>query len=59
VLRRSSKSNFFGGRFRDKEPPKADAAETETFEVIAREWFEKFKSNWVEGHANHHPTIGK
>lgn len=29
----------------------AKTSETESFEVIAREWFDKFKQNWVEGHA--------
>lgn len=29
----------------------AQTEETETFEVIAREWFDKFKPTWVEGHA--------
>ncbi|MDZ4164312.1 MAG: integrase arm-type DNA-binding domain-containing protein [Smithellaceae bacterium] len=29
----------------------AETAETETFEVIAREWHEKFKLNWTDGHA--------
>jgi integrase len=29
----------------------AETQETETFEVIAREWHDKFKSNWTPGHA--------
>lgn len=29
----------------------ADSAETETFEVIAREWHTEFKANWTKGHA--------
>jgi integrase len=35
-----------------KAQKKADTAEAETFEVIAREWHEKFKSNWTPGHAS-------
>ena len=29
----------------------ANIQETETFEVVAREWHNKFKANWTEGHA--------
>ncbi|MGA3209213.1 MAG: integrase arm-type DNA-binding domain-containing protein [Syntrophales bacterium] len=29
----------------------ADTTATETFEVIAREWHDKFKPTWTEGHA--------
>ncbi|MDX9822980.1 MAG: integrase arm-type DNA-binding domain-containing protein [Syntrophales bacterium] len=34
-----------------KAQKQAETAETETFEVIAREWHEKFKVNWTDGHA--------
>ena len=34
-----------------KAQKQANAEETETFEVIAREWFNKFKHNWKESHA--------
>lgn len=34
-----------------KAQKQAETAETETFEVIAREWFDKFKPSWSEGHA--------
>ena len=34
-----------------KAQKKADTEETETFEVIAREWHAKFKGAWSEGHA--------
>jgi integrase len=34
-----------------KAQKQAKAEETETFEVIAREWFNKFKHNWKESHA--------
>jgi integrase len=30
----------------------AETEETDTFEVIAREWFAKFKSTWTEGYAS-------
>ena len=35
-----------------KAQKQADVEETETVEVIAREWHEKFKSTWTEGHAD-------
>jgi len=38
-----------------KAQKRAGAAEAETFEVIAREWHEKFKETWSESHA--HVTI--
>ena len=38
-----------------KAQKQADTAETETFEVIAREWHEKFRETWSESHA--HVTI--
>jgi len=34
-----------------KAQKQAHVEDTETVEVIAREWHEKFKSNWTEGHA--------
>jgi integrase len=34
-----------------KAQKQAEVEETETVEVIAREWHEKFKSTWTEGHA--------
>jgi integrase len=34
-----------------KAQKQAETEETETFEVIAREWHAKFKANWTEGHA--------
>ena len=34
-----------------KAQKQAKTEETETVEVIAREWHEKFKSKWTEGHA--------
>lgn len=34
-----------------KAQKQAKVEETETVEVIAREWHEKFKSKWTEGHA--------
>ncbi len=34
-----------------KAQKQAQTEETETFEVIAREWHMKFKSTWTEGHA--------
>ncbi|OPY85768.1 MAG: Prophage CP4-57 integrase [Smithella sp. PtaU1.Bin162] len=34
-----------------KAQKQAKVEETETFEVIAREWHNKFKSKWTEGHA--------
>jgi integrase len=34
-----------------KAQKKADTEETETFEVIAREWHAKFNGTWSEGHA--------
>ncbi len=34
-----------------KAQKQAHAEEMETFEVIAREWFNKFKHNWKESHA--------
>jgi len=34
-----------------KAQKQAKTEETETIEVIAREWHEKFKSKWTEGHA--------
>jgi integrase len=34
-----------------KAQKQADTKETETFEVIAREWHTKFKPSWTEGHA--------
>jgi integrase len=34
-----------------KAQKQAEVEETETVEVIAREWHEKFKSKWTEGHA--------
>lgn len=34
-----------------KAQKQAQVEDTETVEVIAREWHEKFKSNWTEGHA--------
>lgn len=34
-----------------KAQKQAKTEETETFEVIVREWHEKFKSKWTEGHA--------
>jgi integrase len=34
-----------------KAQKQAKIEDTETFEVIAREWHEKFKSKWTEGHA--------
>ena len=34
-----------------KAQKQAKVEETETVEVIAREWHEKFKSTWTEGHA--------
>jgi integrase len=34
-----------------KAQKQAKIEETETFEVITREWHEKFKSKWTEGHA--------
>lgn len=34
-----------------KAQKQADTKETETFEVIAREWHAKFKPSWTEGHA--------
>jgi integrase len=33
-----------------KAQKQAETTETETFEVIAREWHTKFKSTWTEGH---------
>ena len=35
-----------------KAQKQAKVEETETVEVIAREWHEKFKSTWTEGHAD-------
>jgi len=35
-----------------KAQKQAEVEETETVEVIAREWHEKFKSTWTEGHAD-------
>lgn len=35
-----------------KAQKQADTKETETFEVIAREWHTKFKPSWTEGHAS-------
>lgn len=34
-----------------KAQKRAETASTETFEVIAREWHEKFKHQWTKGHA--------
>jgi len=34
-----------------KAQKQAEVEETDTFEVIVREWHEKFKSKWTEGHA--------
>lgn len=34
-----------------KAQKQANIQETETFEVISREWYEKFKPKWTEGHA--------
>lgn len=34
-----------------KAQKQAKTEETETFEIIAREWHEKFKTKWTEGHA--------
>ncbi len=34
-----------------KAQKQANVEENETFEVITREWHEKFKSKWTEGHA--------
>jgi integrase len=34
-----------------KAQKQAKTEETETFEVISREWHDKFKSKWTEGHA--------
>jgi integrase len=34
-----------------KAQKQAETSETETFEVIAREWYEKFTSTWTPGHA--------
>jgi len=34
-----------------KAQKQANIQETETFEVIAREWHNRFKPNWTEGHA--------
>ena len=34
-----------------KAQKQAETQETETFEVIAREWHSKFKDTWSEGHA--------
>ncbi len=34
-----------------KAQKQAKIEDTETFEVIAREWHEKFKTTWTEGHA--------
>jgi integrase len=34
-----------------KAQKQAKTEETETIEVVAREWHEKFKSKWTEGHA--------
>lgn len=34
-----------------KAQKQANIEDTETFEVIAREWHEKFKTTWTEGHA--------
>lgn len=38
-----------------KAQKQVDTAETETFEVIAREWHDKFKETWSQSHA--HVTI--
>lgn len=35
-----------------KAQKQADTEEKETFEVIAREWYEKFLHTWVKGHAD-------
>jgi integrase len=35
-----------------KAQKQAKVQDTETFEVISREWHNKFKSKWSEGHAN-------
>jgi integrase len=35
-----------------KAQKQAETEETETFEVIAREWHEKFKTTWTSGHAD-------
>jgi len=34
-----------------KAQKQAETSETETFEVISREWHTKFKTSWTEGHA--------
>jgi len=39
-----------------KAQKQAQTEETETFEVIAREWHDKFKSNWTPGHAETNMT---
>ena len=48
--RRLLANNIDPGAIR-KAQKQAKVEETETFEVIAREWHEKFKSKWTEGHA--------
>lgn len=44
-------SNVDPGAVR-KAQKQADSEETETLEVIAREWYNRFKSTWSEGHAD-------
>jgi integrase len=34
-----------------KAQKQAETESTETFEIVAREWHDKFKSKWTEGHA--------
>lgn len=48
--RRLLANNVDPGAIR-KAQKQSNVEETETIEVIAREWHEKFKSNWTEGHA--------
>lgn len=48
--RRQLANNVDPGAIR-KAQKQAKVEDTETFEVIAREWQENFKSKWTEGHA--------